>query len=90
MALFYFQSLLFCLHCSGLLAGVPAAPPHAFHGEHLPPTAELLRGAVCGEGSGHGNTHPQGERDLDLARDRLVFLFYAGQPPVAKYCGAAT
>ncbi len=48
--------------CSGLLAGVPAAPAHAFHGEHLPPAAELLRGAVRGEGSGHGNTHPQGER----------------------------
>ena len=36
---------------SGLFAGVPAAPAHAFHGEHLPPAAELLRGAIRGEGS---------------------------------------
>lgn len=33
-------------HQSGLLASVLAAAAHAFDGEYVSPTAELLRGAV--------------------------------------------
>lgn len=55
---------------SGVFAGVPSSVAHAFDGEHVPPTAELLRGPVRREASGHGHTYPEG--DYTDIKDRVL------------------
>ena len=58
------RALFFCFPVSfysGLLASLPAAATHAFHGEHVSPAAELLRGAVRGKGIGNSDAHPEGQ-----------------------------
>lgn len=49
-----------CILDSGFFAGVFAAPAYAFHREHVPPAAELLRSTVRGKGGRDGNSHTQG------------------------------